>query len=61
MRWTWKNPKEGDVRIRKVFLWLPTRIDDEVRWLEKTVIKEVYFWSWSEGWWYKSEFIDEMG
>ena len=29
------KPKVGDIKIERVFLFLPTRInDDEIRWLE---------------------------
>lgn len=30
-------PNDGTERIRKKFLWLPKKINEECRWLEKAV------------------------
>lgn len=42
MRWKRYYPKEGDTRIVKRFLWTPTELQHEVRWLEKARIKQCY-------------------
>jgi len=36
MRWQAKNrnPEHGDTVIRRKFLWWPTKLGNEVRWLE---------------------------
>jgi hypothetical protein len=38
----WQNPKPGETRVIKKFLWLPVTLDDETRWLETAEIKQVY-------------------
>ena len=43
MRWKIKpEPKEGDYRIIKKFLFFPTNIGDDVRWLEYSYIRQQY-------------------
>jgi hypothetical protein len=43
MRWL-NEPvaRIGDVRQIQVFLWLPRRIGDETRWLERVWIRQVF-------------------
>lgn len=38
----WQHPRVGDRRVVSKFLWLPTTIDNETRWLEYATIVEVY-------------------
>jgi hypothetical protein len=33
MKWTVKEPKHGDTRIIRRFLFVPRQIGEEVRWL----------------------------
>jgi hypothetical protein len=46
MRWKVKpskpEPEHGDLRVVSKFLFFPLRIDDRVRWLEKTEIVQKY-------------------
>ena len=46
MRWKAKPPKplpkNGDLRVISKFLFLPLRINNRVRWLEKTEIVQRY-------------------
>ena len=45
MRWTVDpQPKNGDERTRTFFAILPFSIGDEVRWLEKVTVLEVYLY-----------------
>jgi hypothetical protein len=45
MRWT--QPKHGEHRQRRVFLWFPRTLNRETRWLEMaTVEQEYWFTSW---------------
>ena len=37
-----KTHKEGDIRIKKLFLWWPVTIKGETRWLEWALIKQEY-------------------
>ena len=46
MRWKVDkiNKKDtGEFRIIRKFLWLPTEISDEIRWLERATIKQQKF------------------
>jgi len=36
------KPKINDTRVIKKYLWLPKRIDDQIRWLETARIQQVY-------------------
>jgi hypothetical protein len=36
------NPKTGDQRLRKKFLWLPLTLENETRWLEKARVVQTY-------------------
>ena len=38
----WKEPKHGDVKIKKKFAFLPIEINGETRWFEWVTIKYVY-------------------
>jgi hypothetical protein len=54
MRWTHTNKLE-DEKTKSVFLWLPTRIDNETRWLERAEIRYTWwlrpgFFRWNVGW-----------
>lgn len=43
MRWKAdRAPKEGDKRLRYKFAWKPIRIGDEMVWLERYGISEMY-------------------
>lgn len=52
MRWNAKRLKEGDERIKQVFLFLPREINGEYRWLETVYIEQKYLygdwhdWNW---------------
>jgi len=49
----WKTNKYGDTRIIKTFLFFPTTINNECRWLEKSIIEQEYckyFPGEGEGW-----------
>ena len=37
-----KNPKEGDTKVVKKFLWFPVCVGRECRWLETATVKYVY-------------------
>jgi hypothetical protein len=43
MRWTYKCPKEGDVREKNRFLFLPLYINGQWRWLEDVIIEQKYY------------------
>jgi hypothetical protein len=67
MRWKHKetkryDPIEGMQRIRKKFLFSPTTIKSETRWLEfATVLEEYICWGFDEPHfeWCVIKFIDE--
>lgn len=43
MRWRPKSgPRDGDVRIKRRFLWVPMEMGGEVRWLEFARIRCVF-------------------
>lgn len=45
----WPNPKLGDCREVRGFLWLPMTLNGETRWLETASWREVYgrsFFGW---------------
>lgn len=42
MRWNSKQPEFGTVRTRIKFLWWPTEINGETRWLELGMWTEVF-------------------
>lgn len=43
MRYKFKpSPKRGDTRIITKFLWFPTIIDEELRWMERVKILQQY-------------------
>lgn len=59
----WKNYPNSFVRIVEKFLWFPTTIDGETRWLEKAKIKQQYYMamdsvSWSE--WINESWVDDL-
>ena len=37
-----KKPKHGTIRVVNKFLFIPTLVDDEWRWLERVKIKKEY-------------------
>jgi hypothetical protein len=45
MKWkTVKHvPKDGHIRTRRVFAWLPTEVEDHTVWLEQYQVTEQYF------------------
>ena len=43
MRWIIKRPSDLDTRIVSKFLWFPTQIGLEVRWLETARIVQKYY------------------
>ena len=42
MRWYHENPDVCDKRIVVRFLWMPTRIGDETRWMERAEIEQEF-------------------
>jgi hypothetical protein len=55
----WKEPIDGDVKIKKKFALFPITIKKETRWLEWVNIRYKYF---EDGWdygWMAMEFVDE--
>lgn len=64
MKWT--QPKDGDERVRRGFLWFPLTIESETRWLEYAEWKE--FWrngnrgdgSWGP-WWEPAHWTNKRG
>lgn len=56
MKWIAERPelpKSGEVRLRAVFAWKPTRVGDFVVWLETYRLKETFFQpaGGHPGWW----------
>jgi len=56
MKWKIKkqeNPKNGDIRTRKVFAWRKTKVKEYWVWLETYQITEKYFISvgGNQSWW----------
>jgi hypothetical protein len=50
---TWFHPSPGYIRLRRRFLWLPKRIQNETRWLEIAEWRESYsvgYWSGLAEW-----------
>lgn len=58
MRWT--PPIVGDVRYVVKFLWLPLRLENEVRWLELAHIRYVYRDNSEGTGWKPASFIREI-
>lgn len=62
-----EHPKEYEIRQRSMFLWVPKKIDEEVRWLEWVTIEEIFYYDASyipgrestpvTGWWCAKRFI----
>jgi hypothetical protein len=42
MNFKFKTPKEGDKRVKEFFTWLPYKVGNEVRWMEKVRILQEY-------------------
>lgn len=57
MRWTKHKPEDGDTRIKTKFAFLPIKIGDEVRWLEKVTVKQEYREGYDLSYWADIEFI----
>ena len=58
----WKEPIDGDVKIKKKFALFPITINYETRWLEWVNIKYKYSedcWGWCCCGWIPTEFIDD--
>lgn len=53
MKWKIKRPKEGDVRIRKKFIFIPTRMiegeDEFYIWLEYIYLFEIRTYNYISG------------
>lgn len=59
MRWLNEpppRPNAGQARIRRVFAWRPTRVNQFTVWLESYEVYEVFFSpiNGNEGWWSES-------
>lgn len=59
MRWTKRDVKIGDYRIRSGFLFLPKRIGEEYRWLEVAVWKERREESKGGGYWRSCRWLEQ--
>lgn len=60
MRWKSKNktiPKEYKKRIKSVFLFIPTKLEGEWRWLEKASIEQKYIYTYT----YDNGFVHKVG
>lgn len=66
----WKEPEDGEVKIKRKFATLPVCINDETRWFEWVTIKYVYHngtlrrdWDTNQFYrmygWRKEEFVDD--
>ena len=54
------DPELNDERTIKKFLWMPTLLSDEVRWLEYAEIKQVYT-NWIHGkQWLSLDWVDHI-
>lgn len=42
MRWQALKAQHGELRVIWKFLWLPLRINDEWRWMERSAIRQQY-------------------
>lgn len=55
MRWKYEpeRPKNGDIRVKRVFAWKKTRIGNYIIWLETYQVTEKYFEpvGGNPGWW----------
>lgn len=50
MKWyTKREPYEGMIIFKSRFLWLPKRIGNQSRWLEKATWAEKYIWNGKVG------------
>lgn len=54
----WRSHYFGEVRIITKFLWLPKRINENVRWLETVKIEQIYAFNWLGNLWYDLRFVD---
>lgn len=58
MRWIiGPYPEFGETRIKKGFLFLPKRVDNELRWLEKATWMERYTYNK----WYIIRWLNHQG
>ena len=58
----WFKKKKGDVRIKEKFLFLPCRIGNEVRWLERAKIYQEVKEGYASGpylYWADIKFIND--
>ncbi len=45
------HPMIGETRVKTRFLFLPVRIGDQTRWLERATWEEGYIGVWEKKWW----------
>lgn len=57
MRWT--SPREGDVRVKKWFAFLPAKAGEEYRWLETVTVEQKYYIGCGSNYWRNLRFIEE--
>ncbi len=55
----WKQPKDGDVKIKKIFALFPITSNGETRWLEWVNVECEYCSDLFESYWRIKRFIDE--
>ncbi len=53
----WREPRDGDTRVRRGFLLFPKTISGETRWLEWARWQERYEASY-ESWWMAVAWVD---
>ncbi len=58
MRFYYDSHYPGEKRIISKFLWLPKRILNETRWLEKTSWIEEYVLHWDVNFWFAKSWLD---
>lgn len=49
--WVKKSPREGEIRIKTGFLFLPKKIKNQWRWLEFAEWEQVYDIIWHDKRW----------
>ena len=54
----YRNPMQGDVRVRRIFLLFPRTCRNQTRWLEWATIREKYSYGRHGGGWCIDAFID---
>jgi len=61
MKWTWKEPEEGEFRVIKKFAFSPITVGRETVWLETCFIKQQFsFHVNGQLLWDNKEFVENM-